>query len=405
MHPIGLASCALFLSFLLANLHGAFAFSPTRLLATYDLYSGRHSACPPSLSYDRITSDRLVLPATSIKAGSHVCTGTGGKRIEEGSSLQSHGLVLPSLVANPDVSFYAGVETDTRICGPWAFNASTISWHIINNRDQDIFDYQTEVTIQPGAVYVIYTHFSDLCVYRTKVEPPRRETQPEAPDRNGVAVLATPEMDATAEPEPEDDPSPACFPGDAIVDVDGRGLVRMDELQMGDRVLASENGIYSQVYAFSHRDIRAYSSFVVIRTSSGKSLSLSPGHLLYLDGIPKTAGQARVQHSVVTASGAKEQIISIERRYKRGLFNPHTLSGTIVVNHILATTWTSALSPVVATSLLSPLRMLYKCSSFWAMDTWLGLIDTIIDRLRACAPCLRKFTRWSITQFSGVIFS
>ena len=43
-----------------------------------------------------------------------------------------------------------------------------------------------------------------------------------------------------------------------------------------------------------------------------------------------------------------------------GLYNPHTMDGDIVVNGIKTSTYTAAIEPSLAHSLLWPVRMLYR---------------------------------------------
>lgn len=45
---------------------------------------------------------------------------------------------------------------------------------------------------------------------------------------------------------------------------------------------------------------------------------------------------------------------------RRGLYNPHTISGTIVVDGIVASCYTTFMNPLLAHSLLAPLRLIFR---------------------------------------------
>lgn len=57
-------------------------------------------------------------------------------------------------------------------------------------------------------------------------------------------------------------------------------------------------------------------------------------------------------------NGNKAQVVSIEHVWKRGLHNPQTESGTIVVNGVVASTFTQTVQPGTASALLAPLKWL-----------------------------------------------
>ncbi|KAG1654207.1 hypothetical protein FOA52_011497 [Chlamydomonas sp. UWO 241] len=79
-------------------------------------------------------------------------------------------------------------------------------------------------------------------------------------------------------------PTPDCFPGDATVQVLGRGRVRMDALEYGDSVLSvllsTQQKVYRQMYFFGHRDNASTLEYVHIATSTGATLRLSSTHML-----------------------------------------------------------------------------------------------------------------------------
>ena len=52
--------------------------------------------------------------------------------------------------------------------------------------------------------------------------------------------------------------------------------------------------------------------------------------------------------------------MDVDEVQAEGLYNPHTLSGTIIVDGVLASDVTTAVNPVLARSLLAPLKFTWK---------------------------------------------
>lgn len=159
----------------------------------------------------------------------------------------------------------------------------------------------------------------------------------------------------------------ACFPGSATVRVEGRGVVRMNELRIGDRVFAGmdENGeeLFSDVFFFSHRDQSKWSQFVRIHTAAGPLLDISSGHYLHVNRGMMAAKGVRVGDFVESPGNGLVNVVAVEFVWQRGLYNPQTADGNIVVNDIRTSTFTTAVDPRVANGLLVPLRALHDYST------------------------------------------
>lgn len=211
----------------------------------------------------------------------------------------------------------------------------------------------------------------------------------------------------------------SCFPSDAVVLLDTGETIAMSKLRIGDRVLVAgpaslnDAGLpsFSTVYLFTHRDSRAHSTFVRLHheMDGGAPLILSPGHYLYINGHLKAAYAVRVGDSLhiiennldliastssclsrstfhhgSSNSSAREsecnlkhvvtsRIVRIDTVVSRGLFNPQTLDGRLVVNNVAASTYTTAVDPQVAALLLFPFRLLASCGG----SAWLQFIDRL----------------------------
>lgn len=193
-----------------------------------------------------------------------------------------------------------------------------------------------------------------------------------------------PTGDASAENKATGDGS--CFPADATVELEDGTVVTMDKLRIGDRVRVS-GGAFSTVFMFTHKDTAedAAYRYVSVSTASGVSLTLTPGHYLQrADGALFAASALRANvDSLLLADGTEDLVVAVSETVAvgRGLYNPQTMEGTIVVNGVVASTYTTAVHPEVAHILLAPFRAAYGK---------LGLLTTAFekgaDSLAAIAP-------------------
>ena len=88
-------------------------------------------------------------------------------------------------------------------------------------------------------------------------------------------------------------------------------------------------------------------------------LELTSGHYLYVNGNLKTASDVAVGDELKRSDGSSSRIVEIRHVVKQGVFNPQTTQGDIVVNGFVVSTYTQAIEPEVAHSLLTPFRALY----------------------------------------------
>lgn len=163
----------------------------------------------------------------------------------------------------------------------------------------------------------------------------------------------------------ESNPGPArnptsCFPAASTVRLASGVTVTLSKLLVGDLV-ESEPGIFSPVFFFSHRDPSTFSTHISLTLANNVTLTLSPGHFLpvYDDSSLMAARNVRVGQKLRTVSGWSD-VIEVRRVIARGLYNPHTLTGTIVVDDVVVSVYTEAVVASVATTLLVPLRALFR---------------------------------------------
>ncbi|KAI0565006.1 hypothetical protein FGB62_22g132 [Gracilaria domingensis] len=161
----------------------------------------------------------------------------------------------------------------------------------------------------------------------------------------------------------------ACFPAEATATLADGSTERMDKLRIGDRVKVTTNElgapVFSEIFMFSHQDPDAVSSFVSIEGSHGQTLQVSPDHFMYINNKLLPARQVRSGDVLQAQANRRILALNISRVRSRGLYNPQTLHGDIVVNGIQVSTYTAAVQPVAATALMAPIRAVYACQTSW----------------------------------------
>lgn len=178
---------------------------------------------------------------------------------------------------------------------------------------------------------------------------------------------------AGASPDPEEseeEDDGVCFPADATVELEDGSIKKMDQVELGDRLLVAD-GVYSDVFMFSHKDAASVHRFVKMTTVDGRSVSATAGHYLYINDRLAAAASAKAGDMLQSSDGSNIAIEKVESVRKAGLYNPQTLHGDIVVDSIRASTFTRTVELGTAQALLAPLRMLYSS---------LGMSATFLDK-------------------------
>lgn len=95
-------------------------------------------------------------------------------------------------------------------------------------------------------------------------------------------------------------------------------------------------------------------------------ITLSPSHYIYANNVVCLAANIKEHDTVCTINNDHDAIVEKKYVTELGLYNPHTLEGTIMVNGVFVSSYTSAIYPFLAHILLIPVRMLYRfCRLFW----------------------------------------
>lgn len=201
---------------------------------------------------------------------------------------------------------------------------------------------------------------------RTRAPYMTRETAKEGLLGRGTSAMS---QDKTAAGGKE----AACFPANSAVELENGTTKRMDEIIVGDRILVAPAGVYSEVFGFTHKvsESETSRSFVKLSITNGQyQLSATDGHFVYLNGELKVIGRARVGDQVTLGDGRLATITEVSREISRGLYNPQTLHGDIVVSGVMASTYTRAVDPRIAHGSLTMNRALFR---------WLGQYTSALE--------------------------
>ncbi|PXF40816.1 Desert hedgehog protein A [Gracilariopsis chorda] len=152
-----------------------------------------------------------------------------------------------------------------------------------------------------------------------------------------------------------------CFPSDATVEMIDGSSKRMDELVIGDEIRVGDQ--FSPVFLFTHNQKETLRSFVQIETESHRKLALTAGHMLYANGILKAAMHVKTDDHLRVVDGT-DRVVRVSKVVKKGLFNPQTMHGDIVVNGLVTSTYTTAVDAYMAHTVLAPLRAMWNLVGF-----------------------------------------
>jgi hypothetical protein len=190
-------------------------------------------------------------------------------------------------------------------------------------------------------------------------------------------VRASIAPDVTPEVSNESGGGSACFPGHETVELEDGSVVRMDAVAIGDMIKVG-TGEYSRVFMFTHKMSDTIHEFVNVKTDSGASLSLTTGHYIYANGELVAASELSVGDELSLGNGAKTAVVSVGSVVSTGLFNPQTVNGNVVVNGIVASTYTTAVEPTFAHAILAPFRLLNLFGyDFTALESGGGFLTGI----------------------------
>lgn len=203
-------------------------------------------------------------------------------------------------------------------------------------------------------------------------------TFPQAPDACRSTVLGGGDSDGDGNNNNDDDDDPVCFPGSATVELISGKIVPMREVAIGDRVKTAD-GDFSEVYFFSHRDAHVTTEFVQLTATSGlvssemHTLTASEGHYVHTDRGVVAAKNIKEGDTLYNENNEVLTVTKKEMVMAEGLYSPHTMEGSILVNGVRASTYSDVLPAKVAHLLLLPERLAYRAGfSLYGGQTYVG---------------------------------
>lgn len=135
-----------------------------------------------------------------------------------------------------------------------------------------------------------------------------------------------------------------CFSALNSVEVQGKGIVSMDSLEIGDYVRDGKEGEFSRVLSFGHLDRDIEYDFVQIHTEGSKTpLELTYNHMVFLANKAVAAADVSVGDML-----GDEKVTDITSVKSKGLYAPVTYSGAIVVNGIKSSCYVAMMDHVPA---------------------------------------------------------
>ena len=161
------------------------------------------------------------------------------------------------------------------------------------------------------------------------------ERDAQEPVSSDVSASAE-DSEVSPEESPEDDSGSVCFPGDSIVSLEDGSKKMMKDIRIND-VLRTGPFTYSPVFSFTHRDSSVKYKFVEIKTKNGRNMQLTPSHYIYVNGTPSPAKIIKVGDKLIGEDGNTDVVLFTRLVYNKGLYNPQTLDGDIVIRQLTVT--------------------------------------------------------------------
>lgn len=173
--------------------------------------------------------------------------------------------------------------------------------------------------------------------------------------------------------------SGGCFPAKGLIRTEHGGTKTLDQVRLGDRIAAldsSGNIVYSEVIAFLDRAPSEMRQFVRLTTESRRVLTLTPAHLVPVEG-SSSIFAARVQpgdrvlvSDITTTNNTSgdlhwDKVVETKLVLEKGVYAPLTTEGTVVVDDVVASCYAVIDSQTVAHYAFLPLRIWNSVTSFF----------------------------------------
>lgn len=153
-------------------------------------------------------------------------------------------------------------------------------------------------------------------------------------------------------------------------------------MRLGDRIAALDSHgdvVYSDVIAFLDRSPSERRQFIRLTTESGRVLTLTPAHLVPVEGRSSVfaasvqPGDRILVSDVDAASAANEvdsrlrwdSVVEAKLVLEEGVYAPLTMEGTLLVDDVVASCYAIVNSQSVAHYSFLPLRIWHSITAFF----------------------------------------
>eukprot|EP00457_Paulinella_chromatophora_P001847 gb/GEZN01001849.1/.p1 GENE.gb/GEZN01001849.1/~~gb/GEZN01001849.1/.p1 ORF type:complete len:827 (+),score=68.65 gb/GEZN01001849.1/:37-2517(+) len=187
-----------------------------------------------------------------------------------------------------------------------------------------------------------------------------------------------------------------CFPANAQFTLESGEQVAVAQLRVGDRVKTIDrdgNFVTAPILSFLDKQASQASVFISLGLSGGTSLTLSPRHLVFVGGagtrefkearaVPAwsvQAGQRVWQWKVVRHNGVgpasglvliMSEVLTVTSKQDVGLYAPLVNTGTLLVDGVAVSCYSSMLSHQLAHIATAPLRWATSFALQWPFPSW-----------------------------------
>lgn len=271
--------------------------------------------------------------------------------------------------ANVNVGFF---DKETK-CGSYSFPAGAILFFLSTGPTETQVISITSAPNAPASTIKIQSNSQAFISTDGKIICIAQDTLNDGNDRDVVIPQPTP----TADPEPTDVPREPtttpeaseegtvkdCFPAFATVELGSGLVIPISALKVGDTVKTGVDSA-SEVILFTHREADSRNEFLQLTAATGHVITLSSGHYVHVGSHGRLMPARGVEVGdtlLLGSSGAWSQITKKTRVRAQGLYNPQTIDGNVVVNGVVASTYTTAVHPHFAhRTLMAPVRWVYR---------------------------------------------
>ena len=121
--------------------------------------------------------------------------------------------------------------------------------------------------------------------------------------------------------------------------------LRVDAARVGDRIRTPAG--CEPITGFLHAEADVRAAYHVIRTKSGRELSIARNHWLWINGADADPSTVKRGDRVQTSDGAEDVVTDVRVEYKEGAWHPMVASGSYYANGVRASTYVSYVPPLV----------------------------------------------------------